>query len=69
MKEINILLKVRCVELGISAKMLAREMELSECQLNRKINKRKIGNAYQTLTFCEKYYIAQRLKMDIKDIE
>lgn len=69
MKNTNSLLKFKCVELGISEKRLADEMHISESQFNRKVNQRKIGGSYSTFTFCEKFYIADRLKMKIKDIE
>lgn len=68
MNNINIPLKMKCVELGVTEKQLSEEMQISESQLNRKINQRRSGASYSTLTFCEKFFIAQRLKMSIDDI-
>lgn len=69
MKSKNIKLKIRCVQLGISAKMLAEEMELSETQFCRKINHTQINKSIARFTKCERFYLSDRLNMELTDIE
>ncbi len=65
----NALLKKQSLKFDIPIKQLAKEMNISETQLYRKINHNKVGASFACLTYCEKFYIAQRLKIDISDIE
>lgn len=69
MKNKNLKLKVRCVQLNVSSKTLAEEMELSETQFSRKINHTKINSSIARFTKCEKFYLSKRLNMDVEDID